>query len=253
MKIRYILLTFCLTMSCILIAQSEKIDQLVRGNQFYEQGEYQQAIDAYTVLVEEGYHSEDLFFNLGNAYFKNRNTAKAILYYEKALKINPASEDAQFNLSIANEQTVDKVEAIPELFLYRWWKALYNLFPADTWAKITIALLLLSLIGFALFKLIASVANRKIGFYLFVGGLALALFTFFLASRQKAYLLSEEYAIIIEPTVNIISAPSDGSSQLFVLHEGTKVKVKDNSAEWLKVALPNGNEGWIKRDELEII
>ena len=231
----------------------ESLDTFKMANQLYENAQFNEAEQLYISLLAKDIISDDLHFNLANTYFKTKRIAPAILHYEKALKINPSNEDAAYNLKLANAKTVDKVEAIPELFFYRWWKSIYNLMSADNWAKLTCGFLLIAALLFIAYLFANTITIKKMGFYISVTALGLGLFTWFMAAQQKSYLESKSYAIIMQPTVNVISAPTSGSSQLFVLHEGTKVKIKDVSNEWLKVALPNGNEGWIESSKLESI
>ncbi|MBL4708557.1 MAG: tetratricopeptide repeat protein [Flavobacteriales bacterium] len=244
---------FSLLSIILLSAQNNALDQLNTANQFYENGEFSEAEQAYKSLLADGYQSDDLHFNLGNSLFKTKQIGPAILHYEKAVKLNPNNEDAAYNLQLANKKTVDKIEAIPELFIYRWWKSIYNLFPADNWAKIMITLLLISLLGFGTFKFTRTVSLKKFGFYVFTSGMVLALMSWGLAASQKSYVAKNTHAIIMESTVDILSAPSAGSSQLFVLHEGTKVKIKGKTEGWFEISLPNGNQGWIETKSLGLI
>ena len=234
-------------------AQESEKALFENANKLYENGEYKEAEKMYVQLLEKDYISDDLHYNLGNALFKTNQLAKAILHYEKALKINPSNEDAAYNLELANNKTIDKVEAIPDLFLYRWWQAIYNFLSVDHWAKLTVILFTLALLGFSLFLFSSAISLRKLGFYSILIFTFLALASWFLASQHNKAFSAEKSAIIMLPTVNILSAPSEGSSQLFVLHEGTKVNIKDKTEGWLKVSLPNGNEGWIVSSELEVI
>jgi tetratricopeptide (TPR) repeat protein len=223
------------------------------ANQHYENGQYEEAKEKYIQLLESEYLSDDLHYNLGNTYFKLKGIAPAILHYEKALKINPANADAAFNLKLANQKTVDKIESIPDLFIYRWWNSIYNLFPASRWAAITIALFFIAVFAVFLFLFTSYPFLKRVGFY---GGLIafiIGLFSWFLAFQQTTNLETKKHAIVMNASVNIISAPSEGSSQLFVLHEGTKVSLRDQTGNWLKVSLPNGNEGWIEAGQLAVI
>lgn len=222
------------------------------ANQKYEEGDYNAAIKEYNLILEFGSTSTDLHYNLANAYFKVSNVPMTIFHYEKAIKLDPSNEDAIYNLKLANEKTVDKIEAIPELFIYRWWKSIYNLFSADNWAKIMLLLLVIALVSFIGFLFLNVTSQRKTAFYLSITCLLVALFTWFLAAQQKSYLKSITHAIIIEPTVDIVSAPSEGSSQLFVLHEGTKVKLDNQTNGWYQISLPNGNQGWLKEEVLAV-
>lgn len=254
MKKQHLLLfVFCLLFATSSKAGNSYLSEFELANQLYDSGNFVQAKTAYLNLWDEGIISDDLHFNLGNAYFKTNEIARAILHYEKAIKINPANVDAAYNLKLANEKTVDKIESIPDLFIYRWWRAIYNAFAADNWAKIAITLFFLTALFFAVFLFIGNSQSKKTSFYLAVSSFTIAFFCWLMAHQQNQYLHKIEYAIILQPSVNIISAPTEGSSQLFVLHEGTKVKVKDETDIWLKVSLPNGNEGWLKKESIESI
>jgi len=239
-----------LLLSFSISAQEEPTSTMQKANNAYEEGDFQSASIGYETLIDQEYSSEGLHFNYANSLFKSNEVALAILHYEKALKINPNSHDAAYNLKIANDRTVDKIELIPELFIYRWWKATYNLFSADNWAKIMIAVLVIALLGFGIYKVVESLSFRKFGFSIFSSGVLLGLICWGLAASQKNYANSSSHAIIMNSTVDILSAPSPGSSQLFVLHEGTKVKIEDQTDAWLKVSLPNGNQGWVDKETL---
>ncbi len=248
-KLTFYLFSF-LFLSFSLSAQENSVSLMQEANKAYEEGDFQTAIDSYQTLLDSNYSSEDLHYNYANSLFKSNEIALAILHYEKALKINPDSEDAAYNIKIANDRTVDKIEVIPELFFYRWWKTIYNLFSADNWAKMMIYIAIIGLIGFGAYKYATNLSIRKFGFGMFSSGLVLAFMCWGLAASQKNYANSSSHAIIMNSTVDILSAPSSGSSQLFVLHEGTKVRIEDQTDAWLKVSLPNGNQGWIDKEAL---
>ena len=219
----------------------------------YKDGNYNRSIQIYNALIDSNYLSEEIHYNLANAYYKNNDLAYAILHFEKAIKINPSMEDAKHNLEIANGKTIDKIDQIPELFLYRWWKSLVNLFSLKLWTYGSILLFILFVIGISLYFLTRDSNWKKITFYIGTINLFLALFFWFMAFRHQAILKQIDFAIIIEPTVNINSSPSEGSSKLFVLHEGTKVKVKNSTEGWTEVSLPNGNSGWIENSLIAFI
>ncbi|MEQ8910071.1 MAG: tetratricopeptide repeat protein [Vicingaceae bacterium] len=249
----YMTFLFLSFLSFSLCSQEEALSRFQAANQSYEEAQYDSSIAAYQALLAEGYSAADLHYNLANAYFKTNQIASAILHYEKALKIDPTHEDAAFNLKLANEKTIDRIESIPELFIYRWWKTIVNLFSYDQWATFIPFLLIIGLLGFALYLFLDVMALRKLGFYTALLCLFLSLLSWFLAHRQSHYLNKTQFAIVMDPTVNINSSPSAGSSKLFVLHEGTKLKVEEEKEKWIKVSLPNGNEGWIKKSLVGVI
>lgn len=246
-KLTFYLIGFlCLNFSAIA-QEADPLNMMNQANKEYDSGNYEAAANTYKLLLDRNYTSEDLHFNYANSLFKSNNLALAILHYEKALKQNPNSEDAAYNLKIAYDRTVDKIDQVPELFIYRWWKAVYNLYSADKWAKLMITVLIVTLIGFGCYKLSANLLVRKFGFGMMASGVVMSLSFLLFAASQRNHALSSTHAIIMEPTVDILSAPSSGSSQLFVLHEGTKVKIEDTTEEWMEVSLPNGNQGWVNK------
>ena len=224
--------------------ESEKL--FMEANTAYENQEFSLSIENYQKLIDSGIDNDDIHYNIANAYFQNKDLAQAIYHFEKAIKINPAHDDAKHNLAFANKKSIDKIEGIPDLFLYRWWRSVFNLMSADSWAKLMLVFLFSGVICLFLYFYMSQVHIRKISFYLAASLIVLAVLSWFFASEQQRYLETKSYAIIMEPTVNINSSPSLGSSKLFVLHEGTKVKIKDSSSGWFKVSIPNGNEGWIE-------
>ncbi len=231
-------------------ASTEVMEQFISGNNAYEKGEYKEAIDNYETVLAKGYFSAELHYNLGNAYFKYEDIAQAILHYEKALKIKPNFKDAAYNLSIANAKTIDKIEALPELFIYRWWKSIYHLFSITGWTTLLFTFVFIALIGYSTYLLSRKIKLKKLSFYSASITLSLALVCWLMAASQNRNLHAIDFAIILNPTVNINSSPSAGSSKLFVLHKGTKVRVEDHKGEWANISLPNGNKGWIKKEVL---
>lgn len=228
-----------------LWAQSP-MEEFEQGNLYYQSQDYQAAIEVYESLLQDGKHSADLHYNLANAYYRNRELAKSILHYEKALKLEPSMEDAQHNLKLANAQTVDKVENPPKIFFYRWWDSLIHIFSCTHWAQISILFLALFTIAIGLYFFLMKSSLKKLSFYCALSFLVLFLLSWLIAAQHQKMMEESSYAIILSPTVNINSSPSEGSSKLFVLHEGTKVKLSGKSRSWREVSLPNGNKGWVK-------
>lgn len=253
MKNLLLLFSLLLSIHLITAAENESKNLFQKANDHYANAAYNEAKESYLELLKRGFISDEIHYNLANSYFKSNQIAEAILHYEKALKINPSNEDAAYNLKIANAKTVDKIEAIPELFIYRWWKSTYQLFSVSQWAQLTIFAFYATLLFFIAYLLFNALLWRKIGLYAAFISLFIAFCSWFLASQQNQNLQTAKNAIIMDPTVNIVSAPSSGSSQLFVLHEGTKVAIEDQVKGWHEVSLPNGNKGWVENKYLEEI
>ena len=228
------------------LAMQEKMVE--EANKSYSDGEYNLAAALYDSVLESGYEASGLYFNLGNAFFKLNDIPSAILYYEKARKLDPTDENIRFNLELANSRIIDKMEPLPEFFLRTWWKAAGDQFSSDHWAAIGVAGFILALVTIIMFIISSSISIRKVSFW--AGILFLALMAISLLFSLSSY---HEYsrqssAIIFTPTVTVKSSPNDNSVDLFVIHEGTKVLITDLVEGWSEVRLANGNVGWVKTE-----
>jgi hypothetical protein len=224
-----------------------------KANSMYAQGNYQEAIATYQSLLSEDKISTEIYFNLGNCYYKTDDISNAILNYEKALKLKPAHEDALFNLKMANKRTVDKIDRLPELFIGSSWKTLVTSKTVENWAYHSIGFIFLSLLLFISYLLIQQILIKKVGFYVGFIFFGLSMFSVLMASQHHSIIAESTSAIIFAPTTTIQSEPNDNAEKLFTLHEGTKITLLEESNEWSKIKLPNGNIGWIKSDEIKRI
>jgi tetratricopeptide (TPR) repeat protein len=219
----------------------------------YAKGAYQQAITDYEALLKQG-ASAELYYNLGNAYYRTENITKAVLNYERALMLSPGDRDIRFNLQIARGKTIDKIVPESEMFFITWYYALVNLMSVDAWARLAIISLAL-VIGLLLVYLFANrIWLRKVGF--FSGLLMLAVFVLsnLFAWQQKQNLLFRKGAIVMAPSVVVKSTPAKNGTDLFILHEGTKVTVTDDSMkDWREVRVADGKQGWVETKEIEMI
>lgn len=224
-----------------------------QAENFYREGKYRQAAEAYNQILGAGLESEALYYNLGNSYYKLGENTKAILNYERALLINPSNKDARYNLKMAQEQAVDKIEVLPEIFFLRWYKALVAYFSADQWAYISVAFFLLFLCGVALFFFSSRVGWKKLGF---IGGIVLLFFTVMtviFTVKQNSRVADRDYAIVMTPSVTVKGAPDNSGTDLFVIHEGLKVQVIGSLGDWVNIRLGDGNEGWVVKNDVEKI
>jgi tetratricopeptide (TPR) repeat protein len=253
MKNLVIIICLCL-MAVNVSAQMTNAESIVEaGNQAYSSADYNTAVSQYESVLRSGFESSGLYFNLGNAYFKLNNIPEAILYYEKAGKLDPTDENIRFNLALANSRIIDKMEPLPEFFLRTWYHSTMHIFSSDQWAKIGLAGFILALIALALFIISSSVFLRKITFWsviLLVGMMSISLI--FSAGEYRDY-SRHNSAIIFTPTVTVKSSPNDASVDLFVIHEGTKVFITDGVEGWSEVRLANGNVGWVKTESFRTI
>ena len=232
-------------------ANDEQLEQ--QAEQMYAEGKYADAADIYTKILAEGKESADLYFNLGNCYYKLGENTRAILNYERSLLLNPGDDMVRYNLKMAQQAIVDKIEVLPELFLVRWYKALVAYFSADQWGYISVGFFVLFLIMAALFFYSRSIGVKKTGFVIGVFAFLLTLATIFFAMRQDKRITQREYAIITTPSVTVKGAPDNSGTSLFLIHEGLKVRVVGELGSWYNIRLADGNEGWIAKTDLEKI
>ena len=219
----------------------------------YVRENYQQAIADYEALLKHGV-SADLYYNLGNAYYRMDNITKAVLNYERALLLSPGDDDIRFNLQMARSKTIDKITPESEMFFFSWWRSLVNLLSVDGWATLSIVSIALALVLLLVYLFSSQLGLRKVGF--FGGILLLAVFVFsnLFAWQQKQNLLFRKGAIVVSPSVTVKSTPAKNGTDLFVLHEGTKVDITDASMRgWLGIRIADGKEGWVERKQLEEI
>ncbi len=219
----------------------------------YLRNDYIAAIEIYEALLQQG-ESAEVYYNLGNSYYKAGDIARSILNYERAQLLQPGNPDIRANLEIARAKTVDKVMPVPELFFVAWTKSLINLFSADTWGKVGIVGFFLLLISLSLFFFGKQILLRKIGFASMLFFLVWVVFANTFAYRQKRKLQERTDAIILTPSVTVRSTPSESGTSLFILHEGRKVEIKDDTMrEWKEIRLEDGKVGWVPASSIEMI
>jgi tetratricopeptide (TPR) repeat protein len=228
-------------------------DYVIKGNKAYSAGSYSRAVEYYIKVIEAGYESPALFYNIGNSYFKMNDYPSAILWYERAKRIEPGNEDIDFNLNVANTKISDKIEPLPELFYKRWFNGLVQLFSVDTWATFGIAMFIGGLLCGILYLVSHVLILRKIGFWLGFGLLLMAGLSLAFAWSGYSFTKATEEAIVFAPTITVKSSPDDKSTDLFVVHEGTKVRLLDQISGWYEIRIVNGSVGWLPATSLEKI
>lgn len=228
-------------------AQPELIFE--KANTLYQQKEYSAAVAMYDSIVNEGFAHAETYYNLGNAHFRLGNLGMAILNYEKALKMNPDDEDAQHNLALANKQVIDEFNVLPTPAMQRIFGDISSVFSSSVWAYFGIGFFVLMALFASIFLY---VKRQSIFIVLLIITLALGAFAEFMAFG-KNQLEQQQFAILTEANSYVKSAPADAAEDLFILHEGTKVKVLDAFGEWMKIKLPDGKIGWINVAGLSVI
>jgi tetratricopeptide (TPR) repeat protein len=217
-----------------------------KANQAYSATDYPGAINLYDSVLSSGYESAVLYFNLGNAHFKMSDIPSAILYYEKAKKLDPTDEDIMFNLDLANSRIIDKMEPLPEFFLKTWLRSVRDILSSNQWAKLMIVFFILALLSIGIFIISRAVIIRKISFWINMVSIVLVVASLIFSLNGYHEYKRHSSAIIFTPTVTVKSSPSENSVDLFVIHEGTKVFISDQVEGWSEVRLANGNVGWIE-------
>lgn len=224
-----------------------------KAEEAFAAGQWQNALNFYQMIEGEALQSADLYYNIGNTYFKLDDKAHAILYYERALKLDPSHDDALHNLEIARQLTLDKIDSVPEFILVSWFRQLRQRCSADSWAWITLGLLLVTGGLLTLYRNGASLALRRISFILACVSFLLAVFTFIFSLQQKRAVTRQDSAVVTSPVCSVKSSPADGGTTVFVLHEGTKVRLLDNVGDWAKISIADGRQGWAPSGTFEVI
>ena len=224
------------------------------GDSAYINGNYAEAITMYENLLANVGESAEVHYNLGNAYYKAENIAKAILAYERALLLNPGDEDITFNLELARSKTVDKVTPTYKFFLVEWIEKIVNMASMQMWCISGIIFFLLMLVLTLVFLFGKSLITRKACFFSALVCLFITLFANFAALHLYHYLTERTNAIVMQPSVTAKSTPSSSGTDLFVIHEGRKVKISDDSMQgWKEIKLEDGNIGWVPAESIERI
>ena len=226
---------------------------LKEAEEAYAKEDYTQAIELYESVLKSYGESAMVYYNLGNAYYKAGKVAPAILNYERALLLNPGDSDTRFNLQVARQKTVDKIEPIGEFFLTRWIGTVEDVYSADGWAKWGVASFVLFIGCLVFFFFSKWIRLKKIGFFAGICFLLISLVANLFADSQQDKLLHRADAIVFASTVTVKSSPDASGTDLFILHEGTKVTIKSTLGEWSEIQLEDGNVGWMPSKEIQQI
>ncbi|NOY76346.1 MAG: tetratricopeptide repeat protein [Calditrichaeota bacterium] len=228
-----------------LLHADQKIYLYQKGNEAYQKGQYAEAVSDYQQILKMGYESPELYYNLGNAYYKLHKIGLSVLYYNRALKLAPRDEDIRHNLELVNLRVVDRIPSIPELFYIRYFKSFQNLFGTGTLFWITVVFYVLMILFLVLALLVRNHSLRKVARRLaWALGILFVVFAFTLSTKVWAQTHTVE-AVVLVPKVDVKSAPSQDGTLVFSLHEGVKVRVEQKANGWFEIKLADGKEGWL--------
>lgn len=236
----------------ILPAQSPS-SLFQQASEAYQNQQFQQAAELYKQILSQGYENKAVYYNLGNCYYRLNEIGQAILYYEKALKLDPNDADVKYNLGLAGLKLVDRVEMPPRFFLFDWWDSIRNYFSLTQLTYLVMMLFILTA-GFLVIWLF--IKQYRLRRWLVTFSIVTALLTIFASyflflNARRA--MNDRSAVILAPSVTVLSAPDEKSTDVFILHEGIKVILDEQRQEWVKISLPDGKSGWIKTGTLGMI
>ena len=242
---------FILTISAIVFGQSNTLFE--QGNSLYNEGKYQEAINSYEAILENGEHSAELYFNLANAHYKLNSIAPSIYYYEKALQLNPNDDEIKNNAAFARNMTIDAIDTIPEVGFTRIMKNTTNTFSFDTWAVLSIVLVFAFVVFFLMYYFSYATNKKRFLFLSSGASIALALIALFFAFQKFNLDQKDRPAIVFAKESQIKTEPNLRSEEAFRLHEGTKVQVIESLKDWQKIKLSDGKIGWIPKQDIKLL
>lgn len=252
MKIRYIL-SLVVGLTITLNAFSQENASFDRGVEEYSAGNFKEALQSWIELYNTGYASASLNYNIGNAYFKLGDIPNAILFYERAYLLKPADENINYNLEIARSLTVDRFQEIPELFFLRWFNFISLTLHGNTWSIISLGSFVLCLIFLSVYIYTSRFKLKVAGFWLALVLLVVSMLAISFSWQNRTLVFESHKGIISVPQVSGKSSPDNSGTDLFVIHEGTKVSIGEEVGEWYEITLSDGNKGWIPSGSLNII
>jgi tetratricopeptide (TPR) repeat protein len=237
----------------LLVPLSASAVTKAQADSSYVQEHYQQAARQYEALLKQGV-SADIYYNLGNCYYRMDNITQAVLAYERALLLSPGDEDIRFNLQMARSKTIDKITPESEMFFVTWYHSLVNMQSVDAWARLALIALAIAIVLALAYLFAEAIWLRKVGFFGALAALLLFLGSNVFAWQQKRGLDHRTGAVVIRSAVNVKSTPSRNGTDLFILHEGTRVTITDSSMKgWKEIRVGDGKQGWLETKEIEVI
>ncbi|MDE5621918.1 MAG: tetratricopeptide repeat protein [Alistipes sp.] len=219
----------------------------------YINGNFVGAVEAYEQLLDRGLSSAKLYYNLGNAYFKSDRTGKAVLAYRRALRLAPGNEDVRYNLSVAEARTKDDIEQVPEFFLSEWLRGVRQSMSCTAWSILSLAALAAALALVLLYLLAQRLVWRKAGFYGMLVAVTLFVAATSFAAGGRREMLDRSQAVVMVSSTAVKSSPDKSATDLFVLHEGTVLRITEELDGWCEITIADGKKGWLESRKIERI
>lgn len=239
--------------TCVQTGMKAVTSWVEDGNQHYRMGNYDVACDYYGLALSSDYGNADLYYNLGNAYYRNDQLALAILNYERALRLNPSMSDAKENLALAYSKTPDRITELPRLFIVRWVDSLCTTVTPHAWRIVLLILIAIAGIAVMLLRWGSNTSLRKTGLAAsIVTAVLIVATTLLLIGSTKRY-NGHSQAIVMEQAITVKGSPEQQSVDKMLLHEGTKVDVLDVYSDWTKIRIADGTTGWCLSESIERI
>jgi len=223
------------------------------ANNHYIEGKFDEAAELYQTLVDSGYHNAELYYNLGNSYFKLGKPAYAILNYERAHRLKPNDEDIEFNLEYARSFTVDRIEPLPVFFLVKWYRSVRGILSTNGWAWISLFWFAVALTLGLVFWFSFRPWTKRLSFTFGIMSILFAVFSVIFSVQEKERVMLRDEAIIFQPVVTVKSSPGEAGKEIFIIHSGTKVQITKAIGQWVEIRIADGNKGWIPSETLELI
>ena len=250
---QYIIILLGLLSFALNIYADDADSLKAQADSAYSNEQYDKAIKLYEKLAQKTSNYK-VFYNLGCSYYRTDNISKSILWLERASRINPSDEDVQFNLSLVRNKTIDRITPRHEMIIVSIFKRLVNLMSLKSWSIVCISLFISSFVFISLFFFSNVLSFRKIGLFMSVFCIILCIIGNICAYQQRSFATNHVNGVIMSPAVTVKSTPTESGSDLFVIHEGTCVEIKDSSMkDWFEIQIADGKLGWIPKKTLELI
>jgi tetratricopeptide (TPR) repeat protein len=227
------------------------VEQKIKdANEMYKEKKYESAITIYEKLIDSGIISSSVYYNLGNSYFRIGKLGLSVLNYERALKLNPHDEDIIHNLEFVNSRITDKVESIPQFFLFGWWESLISILSIDVLTFVGYGLYLIAIVFLLLFTFNKSARVKRKIFFTLAPIIVIMVFIIITIIGKMGYEAVNQFGVIIDSRISVKNSPDEKGSDLFILNEGLKIKIEDNVDNWTKIRLADGKVGWVQKSNI---